>query len=147
MKTAHRTFQHQTKSGLEFIDITDEIDSFIKESKIQNGLVNVQSLHTTAAIILNENEPLLIEDMKENIKKTALKDYPYKHNDFKVRTVNMCPGECANGHSHCQAIHLTPNVVINLIDGQMQFGQWQRILLVELDHNRPRKFQVQIIGE
>ena len=147
MKTANKTFTHQTKSGLEFIDITDEIEDFVKESEIRNGLVNVQTLHTTTAIILNENEPLLIEDIKENIKRTALKDHPYKHNDFKVRTVNMCNGECANGHSHCQAIHLTPNIVINLIGGKMQFGQWQRILFVELDRARSRNIQIQIIGE
>jgi secondary thiamine-phosphate synthase enzyme len=147
MKTQNKTFSYQTKEELEFIDITDEVIKFVQDSQIKNGLINVQSFHTTAAVILNENEPLLIEDMKENLKKIAPKNINYKHNDFKIRTVNMCAGECANGHSHCQAIYLTPNVILNLIDGKIQLGQWQRILFVELDHSRPRKVQVQIIGE
>jgi secondary thiamine-phosphate synthase enzyme len=147
MKTSNKIFSHNTKEELEFLDITDEIKSFVKECGIKNGLINVQSMHTTAAVVLNENEPLLIEDMKENLRKIAPKDYPYKHNDFTIRTVNMCLGECANGHSHCQAIYLTPNVVVNLTEGKIQLGTWQRIFLVELDHDRPRQVQIQIIGE
>jgi secondary thiamine-phosphate synthase enzyme len=147
MKTSNKTIDYQTKEELEFIDITDAVKSFVKECGIKNGLVNVQSMHTTAAVILNENEPLLIEDIKENLRKIAPKSYPYKHNDFRIRTVNLCKGECANGHSHCQAIYLTPNVIVNLIDGRMQFGTWQRIFLIELDHDRPRQVQIQIIGE
>jgi secondary thiamine-phosphate synthase enzyme len=147
MKTSNKIIDHNTKEELEFLDMTDEVKSFVNECGIKNGLINVQSMHTTAAVVLNENEPLLIEDMKENLRKIAPKDHPYKHNDFTIRTVNMCSGECANGHSHCQAIYLTPNVVVNLIDGKIQLGTWQRIFLVELDHDRPRQVQIQIIGE
>jgi len=147
MKTANKILEYQTKTELEFIDITNEVKDFVKECGIENGLVNVQSLHTTCAVILNENEPLLIEDMKENLKKIAPKNHPYKHNDFKVRTVNMCAGECANGHSHCQAIYLTPNVILNLIGGELQLGTWQRVFFIELDHDRPRKVQIMIMGE
>ena len=124
MKTANKIFQHQTKCEFEFIDITDEIKSFIKECGIINGLVNIQTLHTTAPLLLNENEPLLIEDIKKNLVATAAKSLEYKHNDFTVRTVNMCAGECKNGHSHCQAIHLPSTITMNLIEGNLQLGQW-----------------------
>lgn len=147
MRTTSKILEYQTKTELEFIDITDTVKTFVKNCGIRNGFVNVQSLHTTAAVILNENEPLLIEDMKENLKKIAPKNYPYKHNDFRVRTVNMCLGECANGHSHCQAIYLTPNVILNLINNELQFGTWQRVFLVELDRSRLRKIQIMIMGE
>ncbi len=147
MKTTNKILEYQTKTELEFIDITDEVKAFVKNCGIKNGLVNVQSMHTTCAVILNENEPMLIDDMKENLRKISPKNYPYKHNDFRQRTVNMCPGECANGHSHCQAIYLTPNVILNLIDGEPQFGTWQRVFLVELDRSRPRKVQILIMGE
>ncbi|MDD5145339.1 MAG: secondary thiamine-phosphate synthase enzyme YjbQ [Candidatus Pacebacteria bacterium] len=147
MKSFHKILEYQTKSELEFNDITDAVKDFAKNTGIKNGIINVQSLHTTAAVILNENEPLLIEDMKENLKKIAPKESYYKHNDFKIRTVNMCEGECANGHSHCQAIYLTPNVTINLINNEVQLGIWQRILFIELDHPRPRKVQIHILGE
>ena len=147
MKTANKIFKYQTKELFEFIDITDEINNFVKGSEIKNGLVNIQILHTSAALILNENEPLLLEDIKVNLEKIAPKNLNYRHDDFSIRTVNVCNNECVNGHSHCKAIHLLVNIALNLIDEKLQLGQWQRIMLVELGHNRPRKIQIQIIGE
>ena len=147
MKTANKIFKYQTKELFEFIDITDEINNFVKGSEIKNGLVNIQILHTSAALILNENEPLLLEDIKVNLEKIAPKNLNYRHDDFSIRTVNVCNNECVNGHSHCKAIHLLVNIALNLIDEKLQLGQWQRIMLVELDHNRPRKIQIQIVGE
>jgi len=147
MKTANKTLEYQTKGEFDFIDITDEVKKFVNECKIKNGLINVQTFHTTTAIIVNENEPLLSEDIKKNLEKLAPGNINYSHDDFKKRTVNVCPGECANGRSHCKAIYLPVNVTLNLVDGQIQFGQWQSIMLLELDHSRPRKVQVQVIGE
>ncbi len=137
----------QTKGVFDFSDITDKVRSFVETSGISSGLVNVQTMHTTAMIILNENEPLLIEDIKKNLEMTAPVDAGYNHDNFEIRTVNMCDDECDNGHSHCKAIHLTANVTINLIDGKLQLGQWQNILFVELDRSRPRRYQIQVIGE
>jgi len=147
MKTANKTLEYQTKGEFDFIDITDEVKNFVNECEIKNGLVNVQTFHTTTAIIVNENEPLLFEDIKKNLEKLAPGKINYGHDDFKKRTVNVCPGECANGRSHCKAIYLPVNVTLNLINGQIQFGQWQSIMLLELDHSRPRKVQIQVIGE
>ena len=147
MKTANKIFQYQTKEFFEFIDITNQVNNFVKESKIKNGLVNIQILHTSAALILNENEPLLIGDIKRNLERIAPQSFTYQHDDFTKRTVNMCEDECINGHSHCKAIHLLVNITLNLIDGKLQLGKWQRIMLVELDRSRSRKIQVQIIGE
>lgn len=147
MKTASKTFSYQTKGLFDFIDATDEIKNFIQKSGIQNGLVNVQIMHTSAALIVNENEPLLKEDIKRNLEATASSKLEYQHDNFSIRTVNVCDTKEKNGHSHCKAIHLLPSVTLNLIDGELQLGQWQRIMLIELDCSRPRKIQVGIIGE
>ncbi len=147
MKTANKTVSKQTKGVFDFSDITEDVKSFVEDSGIKNGLVNVQTMHTTAMIILNENEPLLLEDIIKNLERIAPADAGYRHDNFEIRTVNMCDDECDNGHSHCKAIYLTPNVTINLIDGKLQIGQWQNILFVELDRSRPRKYQIQVIGE
>lgn len=147
MKSLNKTIDLQTKEELEFTDVTDRVLDFAAESKIKNGLVNIQSLHTTAAIIVNENEPLLIEDFKRDLKEAVKKDRDYKHDDFTVRTVNMSSGECVNGYAHCRAIRLPVSVVLNLVDGKLQLGRWQRIFLLELDRPKQRKFQIQIIGE
>ena len=147
MKTTHKTIEYQTKDELDFIDITDEVKSFVKESQIKNGFVNVQTMHTTAAVILNENEPLLLDDIKKNLENIAPKNLAYNHDDFGRRTVNLCDDECVNGHSHCKAIRLPVNITLNLINNEIQLGQWQRIMLLELDRSRKRKIQILIMGE
>jgi secondary thiamine-phosphate synthase enzyme len=143
----NKTIEFKTEKTLDFIDITEKIKDFVKESEVNNGLVNVQILHTSAGLIVNENEPLLIEDFKNNIEKVALSTEKYNHDDFSKRTVNMCNNECRNGHAHCKAIYFLVNATLNVINKELQLGQWQRVFLVELDRPRLRKVQIQIIGE
>ncbi len=147
MKSKFLDLKFQTKKIFDFVDLTDQIKKFLVEVEIKNGLVNIQSLHTSSALMINESEPLLLEDIKTNLEKIASRDNEYNHDNFDIRTVNMCPDECANGHAHCKAIHLPATITLNFRDGELQLGQWQRIFFVELDHSRPRKVQVQIIGE
>ncbi|HQO27763.1 MAG TPA: secondary thiamine-phosphate synthase enzyme YjbQ [Candidatus Pacearchaeota archaeon] len=147
MQTNSIDFAFKTKELFDFIDLTDQIKDFLAGTGIKNGLVNIQCLHTSAALIVNELEPLLLEDIKANLQRTAPDNINYNHDDFDRRTVNMCPGECVNGHSHCKAIHLLPSVTLNFKEEQLQLGQWQRVILVELDRARPRTVQVQIIGQ
>ena len=137
----------KTKKGPEFIDITDQVVGFVGQTGISDGLVAIYSRHTTAAIKINENEPLLLQDMESFLKKLAPPEGNYNHNDFERRTVNMCSGECANGHSHCQHLLLGTSETLPIIKGKIQLGAWQRIFLVELDHGRERQVIVQIIGE
>jgi thiamine phosphate synthase YjbQ (UPF0047 family) len=54
--------------------------------------------------------------------------------------------ECANGHSHCQHAILGTTALLPIQDGALLLGQWQRLLLVELDHPRPREFTIQVTG-
>ncbi len=145
--TKNKTIKVQTKALFDIIDLTDDINSFVKKSNIKNGLVNVQSLHTTASIIVQEKEPLLLEDIKKVLDKIAPKKDKYNHDDLDRRTVNLCDDECINGHSHCKAINLRTSVTLNLIDNKVQFGPWQRVLFFELDRARPRQVQIQILGE
>ena len=147
MKIVNTTIELQTKKEFDFIDLTDKIKAFVKETRIKNGFVNIQILHTSSALILNENEPLLIEDIKKNLEKLAPKNINYNHDNFGRRTVNMCSDECANGRSHCKAIYLLVTITLNLIDEELQLGQWQRVMFVELDRARKRKVQIQILGE
>ena len=131
----------------EFIDITDRVVDYVRESAVRNGLVCVFSKHTTAAIKINENEPLLIQDMEELLTSVAPQDATYRHNDFTIRTVNMTDEECPNGHAHCQQLFLPTSETIPLIDGELQFGRWQRIFMIELDRPRPREVLISIMGE
>ena len=147
MKISHSTLEFQTKNEFDFVDLTQEVEKFIEESKIKNGFINIQTLHTTAPLFLNENEPLLLKDFKAHLEKLSPKSANYHHNDFTRRTVNICQDECMNGHAHCQALHLPSNLMLNIINNKLQLGRWQRVFLVELDKAKLRKVQIQIMGE
>ncbi len=147
MKIKNKIIEFQTKGIFHFIDFTDKVKEFGKRTGVRNGLVNVQIMHTSAGLILNENEPLLLEDIKEKFEKHAPQNNSYKHDDLTKRTVNVCDNECVNGHSHCNAIYLQATVTLNFFGGELQLGRWQNVMLVELDRSRLRKIQLQIIGE
>jgi secondary thiamine-phosphate synthase enzyme len=147
MKIINHIIKLRTATTLDFIDITEKIQKKVKEAGIKNGVVNIQSLHTTMAILVNEAEPLLIEDMKVLLERMAPRTYQYMHDNFEIRTVNMCKGECKNGHSHNKAIHLPTSAFMNIVKNQLQLGTWQRIFAIELDRSRPRQIALQIMGE
>ena len=114
-------------------------------------MVVVFSKHTTAAVVIQENEPLLLEDFKGLLEKIASSDASYQHNDFDVRTVHMHEDECPNGHSHCQHLVLGSSETIPLVEGKMTLGEWQRVFMVELDGEKAeqvgyREVIIQILG-
>ncbi|PZC48616.1 MAG: thiamine phosphate synthase YjbQ, UPF0047 family [Chloroflexi bacterium] len=137
----------ETNKPFEFIDITSQVVDFVTGSTITNGCVVIYSKHTTGAIKVNENEPLLIEDMETFLQKLAPKESRYRHNDFKTRTVNMTEDECPNGHAHCQHLIMSTSETIPIIDGNLQFGKWQSVFFVELDGPRSREVILQVIGQ
>ena len=147
MKVKSFCLSLDTKTAPEFIDITDWVCQCVAQSEVSNGFAVVYSKHTTAAVKINENEPLLLRDMISFLEKFSPKDAGYHHNDFRARTVNMNPDESPNGHSHVQHLLLGTSETVPVIDGIMQLGQYQSIFLVELDHARPREVMVQVVGE
>ncbi len=131
----------------QMIDITDEVHRLVSKEAVTTGFIVVFCRHTTAAIRINENEPLLISDMEEFLDKVAPRDCYYRHNDFDIRTHNMTDDECPNGHAHCQHLLMGASEVVPLCDGKLALGRWQRLFLVELDRpGREREVLVQVFG-
>ena len=147
MKSKSFCLQLNTQQAPEFIDITNWVCQCVTQAKVNNGFVVVYSKHTTAAIKINENEPLLLEDMTKFLEKLSSRYDDYQHNNFEIRTVNMESDESPNGHAHLQHLLLGTSETIPLIDGLMQFGRYQSIFFIELDHPRSREVMVQIVGE
>lgn len=135
-----------TATAPEFIDLTDRVEEIVARSSVTDGLAVVFSRHTTAAITLNELEPLLMDDMAEFLDRVAPRGHEYRHNDFSVRTVNMTPDESPNGHAHCLQLVLGASQTIPIRDGRLLLGQWQRVFMVELDRARAREAVVQAFG-
>ena len=136
----------ETTTAPEFIDITDDVQRIVEESGVRFGQATIYSCHTTAAIKVNENEPLLLQDMARVLRQLAPVDAEYAHNDFSRRTVNIDEDECENGHAHCQHLFLSTSETIPLVEGRLTTGKWQRIFLVELDQPRNRRVLVNLIG-
>ena len=135
-----------TERPTEFIDLTDGLQRLVAEAGIVTGYANIHSLHTTAAIVVNEHEPLLLEDFASVLERAAPDDGRYQHDNGTVRTVNLTPGERRNGHAHCRALLLGSSTCLNVVDGRLVLGRWQRIFLAEQDGPRAREISVLMIG-
>jgi secondary thiamine-phosphate synthase enzyme len=146
LRAHHDEIRLQTTECLQFIDLTSHIANIVANSGIRYGMVNVQTKHTTTALIINENEPLLIEDLKRLLDQHVPRNGQYEHNDFD-RRVDIPPDEPANGHSHCKALFLPASIMLNVANGRLQLGRWQSLFLIELDEARDRSVSVLVMGQ
>lgn len=156
-----KTISIKTEHRQQFIPITSQVESFVKESGITNGSITIQSHHTTASIWVNEDEKNLIgpndmlgytADLSRVLDRFADPKEDYGHNDIRdannpkgKRNTHLCEpdtcgviNECINGHAHAQAMLLHCSVTLIIEKGKLLLGRWQQIMLVELDHDRQR---------
>lgn len=145
MKFLSQTFEVRTERGPQFVDITDRVMEVTREAGLQNGFAVIFAKHTTAAIRINEAEPHLIQDMEQMLESILPEREEYAHNRYAHAFSNN--GERPNGHSHCQQLLLGASEAIPIHNGQLMFGQWQRVFLVELDHGREREVVIHLVGE
>lgn len=151
MKIISKTIKLKSKKYLEFIELTEMVQEFVSQSKINTGSVLIYSKHTTMAVRINEKEKGITEDFVSFINKLLPKNAYYRHNDLKIRTENLVcePGasDCMNGHSHCLHLLLGSSETIPIISGKLMLGIWQRIFAIELDCGRNREVVIQITGK
>jgi secondary thiamine-phosphate synthase enzyme len=120
-----------SKGELDIVDITDEVEKIVKESKIENGICVVFCPGSTGAIMLNEYDYSLMEDFKSSMKKLIPKA-SYNHP--------------VNAHSHLRAMLIGPEKIIPIKNGKLQLGTWQQIIFIEFDTRaRERKILVKIV--
>jgi secondary thiamine-phosphate synthase enzyme len=136
----------KTAEHLEFVDLTEWLERCLARAGIRHGLANVQTRHTTAALVVNENEPLLLVDLQEQLARLVPRHGAYRHDRFDIRTVNMSPGERANGHSHARAMLLPTSTCLNVVEGRLDLGCYQRLFFVELDGPRERSVSALTLG-
>jgi secondary thiamine-phosphate synthase enzyme len=141
----HVRIRLSTAEPTEFVDLTTRLADVVHESGVQTGLLNVQTTHTTTAIVVNEHEPLLQQDLHAALARLAPLSLVYRHDDL-ARRPGVPPEEPRNGHAHCRAFFLPTAVSLNIIDGRLTLGRWQRVFLVELDGPRTREVTAVAIG-
>jgi secondary thiamine-phosphate synthase enzyme len=135
----------RTEKRVQFVDLTELVAERVRRSGVADGMVLVQSRHTTAAVIVNENEPLLLEDFQDLLEKWAPSGARYRHNDLRARTAPP-PDERPNGQAHARALLLGVSVCLSVTGGRIDLGEWQSVVLVELDGPRKRSVSVQVQG-
>ena len=149
MKAYQRETQLRTAGGLSIKDITEEVQEAVTASGIRNGICSVYSPHTTCSVRINEWERGFLEDFAVLLKRLVPTEHYYAHDDWDRRTENICPEdmEIGNGHSHCMSMLLgSAGESIPVREGELLLGTWQRILFLELDRERDRRWLVQVVG-
>lgn len=145
MKIVPLFIELETGQGISLHDLMPDIKAAVARSDINNGFVTVTSQHTTTAISINENEERLVEDVRTFLNRLIPAKDKYLHNDIALRD---CPDdEPENAHSHLAAMLLGSSEVIPLMQGELVLGQYQSVMLYELDGPRSRKVSVQVYGE
>jgi secondary thiamine-phosphate synthase enzyme len=129
------TLQVETRSRVEFKDVTGLIQKLIAESGIRSGTCVVFVPHTTAAILVNENDdPALQKDLDNFLKQLAPRDRAYHHND----------GNC-DAHLKASVIGSSKSLLIE--SGRLVMGRWQGVYFCEFDGPRRRDLRVKIIPD
>lgn len=122
----------KSNDQIELVDITSEVQKVVRESKISDGIVIIYTRHTTAAIIINEADGRLINDLINSLKKWVPISAGYKHG--------------GNAHSHIKASFIGPSETIPLLKGNLKLGTWQSVFFAEFDGPRSRSVLVQILS-
>jgi secondary thiamine-phosphate synthase enzyme len=145
LKIVSSIIEVETGAGISLHDLMPAIKAVVMSAGIHNGFVTVTSQHTTTAIAINENEPRLVEDVKAFLTRLIPPNDKYLHNDIALRD---CPAdEPENAHSHLAAMLLGSSEVVALSSGEPVLGQYQSVMLYELDGPRHRKVSVQVYGD
>ena len=134
-----------TAGPISFHAITSQVQELVAISKLQNGLLVAAGQHTTTALIVNEMEERLLQDIKDLLNEIAPFGKKYKHNDLHLRG-NIPEDEPLNAHSHLQALLLGNSISIPICNGKLSLGTYQEIILVELDGPKNRNVCVTING-
>lgn len=141
-----RTLALETERPLQIMDLTPRLAACVREAGLEAGLASVQVLHTTAGLLLNEQEPLLFEDLERMLERLAPRGARYRHDEMALRIPPPPPDERRNGHAHCRAMLLRATETLHVRDGRLVLGRWQRLLLAELDGPQRRSVSVALLG-
>lgn len=145
MKVFKQKIEIKSTTQIEFIDITDKVEEVIEKSGVREGQVLVYSPHTTAGIIINHNEAMLLQDFMRTLYRLVPVSDRYSHDLFELSRSNQSDGR-SNGHSHCKTMILGVSETLPIEKGKMLLTEKQNIFLAETDGARTRDIIVQVIG-
>ena len=131
----------QTDQRIELVDLTTLVMDYVRRFAIREGLVSLWSMHTTCALFINEFQTALLSDIKRFLEQMVARDAEWMHNDPEHSDCDRM-----NADSHLRALLLGHNLTLQVSGGEVVLGQWQRVLMAELDGPRARSLRIQVWG-
>jgi len=138
MKSYRKELTYSTKSRRAFLNITQQVDTALKESGIREGLCLVNAMNITASVFINDHESGLHRDFERWLEGLAPEKphSQYDHNGYED-----------NADAHLKRSIMGREVVVAVTNGELDFGTWEQIFYGEFDGKRNKRVLVKIIGE
>src|SRR5712692_4963515 len=140
-KMFNRIVDWITSDRMQLINITDRINEIVQKSGIRDGLVHLQSLHTTTAVFINEWQDALLHDVKSFLDQVVCREHAWRHNDPQF---SDC--ERKNADSHLRGMLMGQCLCLQVRNSVVLLGTWQSIILAEFDGPRSRSMSIQVSG-
>jgi secondary thiamine-phosphate synthase enzyme len=140
-KIFNRIVDWITNDRLQLINVTDRINEIVQKSGIRDGIVHLQSLHTTTAVFINEWQDALLHDVRTFLEDVVLQEGVWRHNDPEY---SDC--ERQNADSHMRGMLMGQTLCLQVRNSTVLLGTWQSIILAEFDGPRSRSMSVQVSG-
>ena len=141
IKALRRTMTVCSEEHVQVVDLTKQIRDVVREVDVTQGLLAVNSLHTTCALFVNEFQGALIEDLLTMLRQLVADKDEYRHDDPRY---SDC--ERGNASAHLRAALVGRSVVVGISGGELSLGRFQSILFAELDGPRSRDIDIQLFG-
>lgn len=142
MVIRHETFTVATEERLQFMDLTKRVRDLLQRYEIKQGLLTLNSLHTTTALFINEWQEALLHDIQFLLDRLINEHDGYRHNDPHFSDCDR-----SNADSHLRSLLLGRQLSIPVVDGEMSLGTFESIIFAELDGPRERQIQLQVLAE
>jgi len=141
LKVVRKTITLLSKSRTELLDITKQVRDVVLSADVKEGMLLINSLHTTCALFVNEFQGALIEDLTSMLNRLVKERDGYRHDDPRY---SDC--ERGNAHAHLRAALLGRSVAVGINGGEMSLGRFQSVIFAELDGPRARSIDLQVLG-
>ncbi|HTP33555.1 MAG TPA: secondary thiamine-phosphate synthase enzyme YjbQ [Candidatus Acidoferrales bacterium] len=140
-KIFNRIVDWITSDRTQLINVTDRINDIVRKSGIRDGIVHLQSLHTTTAVFINEWQDALLHDVKSFLEDLVRQENAWRHND-----PNYSDCERQNADSHLRGMMMGQSLCLQVRNSTVLLGTWQSIILAEFDGPRSRSVSIQVSG-
>lgn len=125
----------RTSKRSQLVDITADVERAIHSSGVQSGVCYLVVPHTTAGILVNENDdPAVARDIEKALDRLVPRDQGYEHLE-------------GNADAHIKSALVGVSTVILIESGRLSLGRWQGIFFCEFDGPRDRHVKLKIFAD